>query len=121
MHIKSQSVCQFKIECSDKKVRSVILHSVHLKMRSDNTSATRNFQLEAIENISKKHDIVILAGDFNFDDRHKENNLVRYKHLDLQVHKIKPLEEDIEPPITEQKRENDYYKRVEEVEVRKRE
>ncbi len=82
-------------------MRSVIVHSVHLKMRSDNTSATRKFQLEAIEKISKKHDIVIMAGDFNFDDRDTDNNMVRYKHLDLQVHKIKPLENDIEPPPAE--------------------
>jgi hypothetical protein len=86
MKTKSMSVCQFRLKCSDNKIRSVIVHSIHLKMRSENTSATRKFQLETIEKISKKHDIVIMAGDYNFDDLNSDNNLVRYKYLDLQRH-----------------------------------
>ena len=90
MKTKAMSMCQFKLQCSDGQVRSVIVHSVHLKMRCEGTTATRRFQLETIEKISKKHDIVIMAGDYNFDDLHTDNNMVRYKYLDLQRHNKTP-------------------------------
>ena len=104
MKTKSMTLCQFKIECSDNKERSVIVHSVHLKRRSEDTRDTRKFQLETIENISKKHDFVIMAGDYNIDDINTDNNMVRYKYLDLQLHKINRFEVDIEPPERENHR-----------------
>lgn len=87
---KPMSICTFKIRCCDNVIRSVVVHSIHLKMRMPDTSDTRKFQLDVIEKINKKFDLVIMAGDYNFDDHHDDNNFVKYKYLDLQLHETDP-------------------------------
>jgi len=88
MKTKPMSICTFSIECSDKKTRSIVVHSVHLKMRSADTNITRACQLKAISKINKKFDLSIMAGDYNFDDAHDDNNLVKFKYLDLLKHNL---------------------------------
>jgi hypothetical protein len=46
MQVKPMAMCHFNILCSDKKIRSVIVHSIHLKSRIKKvTNETRAFQL----------------------------------------------------------------------------
>lgn len=66
------TVCTFNMKCSDDdKIRSVVVHSVHLKSRvEEGTRPIRELQLRTIQKINKKFDVNIMAGDFNFDDVH---------------------------------------------------